>query len=74
MGAAMSTGAIIWGAYGVATLVAVLAFRHHARKRGITFDWLDAVICAIGWPFFLIIGIFGEPDPEAGEDDGDAER
>ena len=73
----MSTGAIIWSAYGVATLVAVLVFRRHALKRHISFDWLDAVICAIGWPFFLIIGIFGEPDQEAkkpGDSDGDAER
>lgn len=73
----MSTGAIIWAAYGAATLVAVLVFRRHALKRSISFDWLDAVICALGWPFFLIIGIFGEPDPEAekpGDSDGDAER
>ena len=68
----MSTEAIVWGLYGLATVVAVLAFRRYAVRRGYTFDVIDGIIAALLWPFFLTLGIFGEL--EEPEDDDDTER
>lgn len=64
----MSTGAIVWGLYGLATAVAVVAFRRYARRRGFSFDVIDGIIVALLWPFFLTLGIFGElEEPEDGD-------
>lgn len=68
----MSTEAIVWGLYGLATVVAVLAFRRFAERRGYTFDAIDGVIVALLWPFLITLGIFGEL--EEPEDDDDTER
>lgn len=63
----MSTGAIVWGLYGLATVVAVVAFLLYARRRGHSFDVIDGIIVALLWPFFLTLGIFGKL--EGPEDD-----
>lgn len=72
MGVEMSAGAVIWGLYGLATIVAVIVFYRYARKRRYSFDVLDGIIVALLWPFFLTLGIFGEledpEDPSPGDD------
>lgn len=68
----MSAGAVVWGLYGLATVVAVVAFLLYARRRGHSFDVIDGIIVALLWPFFLTLGIFGKL--EEPEDDGGTER
>ena len=64
----MSTEAVVWGLYGLAPVVAVVAFLLYARRRGFSFDVIDGVIVALLWPFFLTLGIFGElEEPEDGD-------
>lgn len=67
----MSTEAVVWGLYGLATVVAVLVFRRYAVRHGYTFDFVDGIIAAMLWPFFIVLGIFGETE---GPGDGDTER
>ena len=68
----MSTDAVVWGIYGLATVVAVVAFLLYARRRGLSFDVIDGIIVALLWPFFLTLGIFGKL--EEPEDEGGTER
>lgn len=62
----MSAGAVVWGLYGLATVVAVVAFLLYARRRGFSFDVIDGIIVALLWPLFVIVGILGKED--AGDD------
>ena len=69
MGAKMSAGAVIWGLYGLATIVAVIVFYRYARKRRYSFDVLDGIIVALLWPCFIVLGIFGELEDKENEED-----